>query len=421
MKSTPDIAITDVAHSLLLRLMRNHPNHSTSLAELLSGNLEQAPSRFLLASQIESCQDAAAALALFQQALRQRSADEAVYVAVAKCLARCGDVPAAFAHIDLMLQGGMDLDKYSLSFLLRLCGETNDADRVVRYIRLCVRQYPQLLTRAVWNKVFSVLHSPSGGDAELAARLLTETLDAAPRCISHVHRVLVASAVRTLDAALQEELGNATATSSNGTARAKEIAATASDLLLSLCRALKQEGTSGRPLGSVVHPFAFNDVLRMLDAAGSADRVPSVFRAMSDEYNVSGGSESDQLLHPVENNNMLEWSEKAPNESGTVSLPAAAVKVWRPSVQQGQFRPSNYTITALVRNGRQRNDVGFIAEALRWSLERKVAIPFYAISDALSYLYRYVVCCLVRALLMLLPVYALGLCPLSLFRCCSSV
>jgi hypothetical protein len=171
MRDRLNLPLTDVTESLLLRLQRNAPDSKTAtiIAVLLAGMpTAAARSRFVLANRIEACTDPASALALFAEAEKAQQADVAVYISVAKCLARDGDYRAAFAHIDLMMQRGVDMNAFALSFAQRITKEVQELPgdqrdlrehafaRLTAYISWCKRGNPRLLTSAVWLSTLEI-------------------------------------------------------------------------------------------------------------------------------------------------------------------------------------------------------------------------------------------------------------------------
>jgi hypothetical protein len=390
MLDIPHPMVTTTTVNLVRHLLAGSTDPATSatIKTLLTRLVKQScPSTVTITDAIASSADAATAKALFAQAIAAGEDDTAVYLATAQRLAQDADYRGAFKYINCMPQRGVPVTRHELAFMLKVvesdsfyrkasAGKLRDYVMlsVVSCVQWCLDHQPGLLTYKMLSVVVPHLNWNYMRSFDPATRFAAGVLDKLPGSAKHFHRGFVDRLISCVEWPWTEGLGAEFGQEhiptrwlpiSKCTVEEGQHAVVAcGEFLISLCKALQRDGTGRAGLHGYLHPYQFDDVMRMLDNLGRHDMVAELYYLMRLGYS-SDGTRSEYL-------DGGDMSDTSHSSYVTEKLAPAPVAVW-----------------LAMRAATLRGDVDMLIDALQWSLERRPpALSDDTIRPALKFLYR---------------------------------
>jgi hypothetical protein len=329
------------------------------------------PIGVVVADAITHSADAATAKALFAQAAAAGEDDGAVYLATARRLVRDADCRGAFAYIDLMLQRGVPISREVLSFMLETAGNFSRegvecaADAIISSARWCLEHKPGLLSHKVTTDVIAAVIRWETSSACMFASELLDTLPGSAKYFSRefVNNVLIFVHWRWVEK-LASSLLSKEGYESPSPEVTRDAVVAGGQFLISLCKALQRDGTGRHGIHGHMHPYQFDDVMRMLDDIGEHELIAQIYYVMRLGYPPQG-------IH----SEYLDGGDDADTSYSSYALE--------------KLVPTGYAIGAAIDTAVKLGDVDMLVDALQWSLERRPpALRQNAMTLAFTYLYR---------------------------------
>lgn len=328
------VAQDAITKSLIIQLYSLSSN-IIQISKLLDDEGDDDITPHMFANAIGSCtNDWKRALILLQRASKVKKADSAVYTETAKICISSHEYDNAFRVIDLMLNRGIEINKYSLSFIITACLQAPDGRGIYyleKYLDTTYKSKPELLTNAICQRIITELTSRRFADIACNLHLgPLRNLTCKSDTLKNLYIELQLLCIQDDDA----------------TALPKTALATKALALLGMY-SLQD---SARHLLRTAH---FNSVLRMLTHTNMYIHIEELYKMMS-------GSTAIAL------------QQQSPSVSNT--------RIWT-------WRPGTFTIAEMVRSSREAKKPQLAASVIQWAATEGTFLPSGVISDAISFVY----------------------------------